>query len=182
MTTQTAVSTWAIDPVHSSVSFAVEYMAIAFFKGRFSEVEGTISLDEANPANSSVNAAIAVKSIDISNERLYGHMMGDQFFDSEKTPQITFRSTKVEKQDDRHWTIAGDLTMHGITRPVTLATEYQGQAKHPFSGQQRSGFKATTSINRLDWDLKWNALLDTGAKYVGEKVDVTLEIVAGKQE
>ncbi|HEY7295261.1 MAG TPA: YceI family protein [Dehalococcoidia bacterium] len=182
MTTQTAVSTWSIDAVHSSALFSVEYMAIALFKGRFANVEGTISLNEADPASSSVKAAIDVKSLDIKNDRFYGHMMSDQFFDAETYPQITFTSTKVEKVSDTRWKIAGNLDMHGVSKPVTLDTEYLGQAKHPFSGQTRAGFRATTSIDRGDWGLSWNAALDTGAKYVGEKVEITLEIMAGKQE
>ncbi len=182
MTTQTAISTWSIDAVHSSAIFSVEYMAMALFKGRFANVEGTIALNEADPASSAVSAAIDVKSIDIKNDRLLGHMMSDQFFDAEKYPQITFKSTKVEKVSDSRWKIAGDLSMHGISRPVTLDTQYLGQGKHPFSGQLRAGFRAGTTINRDDWNLSWNAALDTGAKYVGEKVEITLEIVAGKQE
>ncbi|HLZ72857.1 MAG TPA: YceI family protein [Dehalococcoidia bacterium] len=182
MTTQTAVSTWAIDDVHSAALFSVEYMAIALFKGRFSGVAGSISLNEADPPKSSVNATIDVKSIDVKNERLYGHMMGDMFFDAEKFPQITFKSTKVEKVSDKRWKIGGDLSMHGVTRPVTLDTEYLGQGKHPFSGQIRAGFRAKTTINRDDWGLSWNAAMDTGAKYVGEKVEIALDIIAGKQE
>jgi polyisoprenoid-binding protein YceI len=182
MTTQTAVSTWSIDAVHTSVLFAVEYMGLALFKGRFANVEGTITLNEADPTQSSVNATIDVKSLDIKNERFYGHVMGDQFFDAEKYPQITFKSTRIEKVSDTHWKISGDLSMHGVTKPVTLDTEYLGQAKHPFSGQLRAGFRATTTINRADWDLTWNAVLDTGARYVGEKVEITLETMAGKQE
>lgn len=182
MTTQTAVSTWSIDAVHSSALFSVEYMGIALFKGRFANVEGTISLNEADPTRSSVNAAIDVKSLDIKNDRFYAHMMGDQFFDAEQYPQITFQSTKIGRVSDTRWTITGDLSMHGVTKPVTLDTEYLGQAKHPFSGQVRAAFRATTSINRGDWELTWNAVLDTGAKYVGEKVEITLEVMAGKQE
>ncbi|HZQ36842.1 MAG TPA: YceI family protein [Dehalococcoidia bacterium] len=182
MTTQTATSTWTIDAVHTSAIFAVEYMGIALYKGRFANVEGTISLNEADPARSSVSAAIDVKSLDIKNDRFYGHVMGDQFFDAEQYPQITFTSTGVEKVSDTRWRIAGDLSMHGVTKPVTLDTEYLGQAKHPFSGQIRAAFRATTSINRGDWGLTWNAALDNGAKYVGEKVEITLETMAGKQE
>lgn len=182
MTTQTAVSTWSIDTVHSSALFAVEYMGIALFKGRFATVEGTISLNEADPDSSSVNAAIDVKSIDVKNDRLYGHLMGDMFFDAEQYPQITFQSAKVAKRSDTRWTISGTLGMHGVSKPVMLDTEYLGQAKHPFSGQIRAAFRATTSINRDDWNLSWNAAMDTGAKYVGEKVEITLEIMAGKEE
>lgn len=182
MTTQTAVSTWSIDNVHSSAQFSVAYMAIAVFKGRFANVEGTIALNEADPSQSSVNAAIDVASLDISNDRFRGHMMSDQFFDAEQYPQITFKSTGVQKVGDTHWKISGDLAMHGVTKPVTLDTEYLGQAKHPFSGQLRAGFRARLAIDRGEWGLSWNAALDNGAKYVGEKVEIELDILAGKQE
>lgn len=177
---QTTTSAWTLDPVHSSALYSVEYMAIALFKGRFFDLSGSIALDEANPANSKVTAAIAVNSIDIKNERFLGHLMGEGFFDAEKYPQMTFDSTKVEKVNDTRWKIAGDLTLHGVTRPVTLDTEYLGQAKHPFSGETRAAFRASTTLNRADFGLTWNTALDTGAQYVGEKVNVTLEIFAAK--
>jgi len=177
---QTATSTWTLDPVHSSALYAIEYMGIALFKGRFTDLSGSISLDEANPQNSKVTAAIAVNSIDVKNERLYGHLMADGFFDVEKYPQITFNSAKVEKVSDTRWKIAGDLTLHGVSQPVTLDTEYLGQAKHPFTGETRAAFRAATTINRADFGLTWSVAMDTGAQYVGEKVNVTLEIFAAK--
>ncbi len=179
---QTAVSTWTIDPVHSSVGFTVRHLALTTFKGRFHTVTGVVEIDEANPRRSSVNAAVEIASIDIRGERLAGHVNSEQFFDAANHPQMTFRSTGVAPIDDRHWQIAGDLTIRGTARPVVLETEYLGQAKHPFSGKTVAGFRAETSINRVDFGLAWNVPMDTGAQYVGEEVRISLEIEAVRQD
>ncbi len=181
-TTQTAVSTWTIDSVHSSVGFTVRHLALTTFKGRFHTVSGVVEIDEANPQRSSVNAAVEIASIDIKEERFAGHINSEQFFDAANHPQMTFRSTGVTLIDDKHWQIAGDLTIRGTTKPVVLETEYLGQQKHPFSGKTVAGFRAETLINRGDFGLVWNAPLDTGAQYVGEEVRISLEVEAIRQD
>ncbi len=179
---QTALSTWAIDPVHSSVGFTVRHLALTTFKGRFHTVSGIIEIDEATPSRSSVNAAVEIASLDIREDRLAGHVNSEQFFDAANYPQMTFKSTGVTSRDDQHWQIAGDLTIRSATRPVVLDTEYLGQAKHPFSGKTVAGFRAETVINRPDFGLAWNAPMDTGAQYVGEEVRISLEIEAVRQD
>jgi polyisoprenoid-binding protein YceI len=181
-TTQTQVSTWTIDPVHSIVEFGVKHLNLTTFRGRFRTVSGTITLDEANPENSSVAAEIEVSSLDVPGERFYGHLVSDAFFHGEEHPKITFRSTRVQRKDDDHWTLAGELTMRGATRAVTLALEYLGQSTHPFSGKTVAGFRAETTIERGDFGMEWNAPMDAGAKYVGEQVRITLEIEAVRQD
>jgi polyisoprenoid-binding protein YceI len=177
-----AVTTWAIDPVHTIVSFAAKHMGIATFRGNFRTFEGTITLDEASPANSSVNVTIKTDSINVPGERFIGHMISPDWLDAEKFPEITFRSTRVEKQDDTHYNVIGDLTLHGVTREVVLATEYYGQSVHPFSKRTHSAFHADTEINREDYGITWNTVLESGLKYVGERVQIILEIEAIRQD
>lgn len=178
----TATSTWSIDPIHSRVEFGVSHMGITTFRGHFRTVEGTIQIDEENPANSSVTASILADSIDVPGDRFQGHVKGDDFLKVGEYPALTFQSTNVERVDDTHWKINGGLTIRDVTRPVTLDTEYIGQAKHPFSGKTSAGFRASTEIDRGEYGITWNALLESGAKYVGEKVRITLEIEAVRQD
>ena len=181
-TTQTATSTWTIDPVHTSVEFGVKHLNVSTFKGRFKTVGGTIQLNEANPSSSSVTAEIDANSIDIVAERLFGHVVSKDFLDTEQYPKLSFKSTHVEKVDDKHWKVSGDLTIRDATRPVVLNTEFLGQETHPFSKKSVAAFLATTTINRGDFGLTWNAVMDSGAAYVGEQVTITLHIEAVKQE
>jgi polyisoprenoid-binding protein YceI len=182
VTTQTAASTWTIDPVHSTVEFGLKYMTISIYKARFRQVEGAITVDEAHPEQGSAEAAIDVKSVDTLNDHLTGRMFDPDFFDAEKHPQITFRSTGVQKVDDQHWKIRGDLTIKDTTKQVVLDTVYHGQATHPFSGKSVAAFTATTAIDRGDFDLKWNAAMDAGAQYLGERVQITLDVNAIRQD
>ena len=181
-TATTARSTWSIDPVHSTVEFAVSHMGITTFRGRFRTVAGTLNIDEESPANSSVIATIEAASIDVPGDRFAGHMKGDDFLNVEHYPTLTFRSNEVERVDDTHWRVAGDLTIRDATRPVTFDTEYLGQAKHPFSGKTSAGFRAEAEIDRNDFGISWNALLESGAKYVGERVRIILDIEAVRQD
>jgi polyisoprenoid-binding protein YceI len=180
--TSTTVSTWAIDPVHTIVAFAVQHMGMSTFRGRFRTVEGTIRIDEGNPVHSFVTATIDAGSIDVVGERLLGALMREDFFNTEKFSTITFQSTHVERHDDTHWTVTGDLTIRGVTRAVSLATAYLGQGTHPFSGRRIAGFHAETDIDRTEFGLTWNAALDTGAQYLGERVHITLDIEAVRQD
>jgi polyisoprenoid-binding protein YceI len=180
-TTQTGTSTWAIDPVHTSVEFGVKHLNVSTFKGRFKTVGGSIHLDEENPTNSSVNAEIESNSIDIVQERLFGHVISPDFLGAEQYPKLSFKSTGVQKVDDTHWKVSGDLTIRDATRPVVLDTQYLGQEVHPFSKKTVAAFLATTTIDRRDFGLTWNAVMDSGASYVGEQVTITLHIEAVKQ-
>lgn len=176
------MSTWTIDPVHSTVEYVVAHLGMPTFRGKFKTMEGTITLDEENPVNSSVTATIEAASMDIPGDRFYGHIAGADFFDIENHPKITFTSTGVEKVSDTRWNINGDLTIKGNTRPVTLDTEFLGQAVHPFSKKHYAAFEASTNIDRTDFGIKWNVPMDNGMKYVGERVKVSLIIEAVKQE
>lgn len=169
---------WKIDSSHSHVTFGVRHMMISTARGRFGEVNGTVEFDEANPSKSTVNVQIEAASIDTRDAQRDGHLRSPDFLDAENYPTLTFVSKRVEKIDDSHGRIIGDLTIRGVSKEVVLNTEYAGQAKSPW-GTTSAGFSAKTSINRKDWGLEWNGALETGGVLVGDQVniDIDLEIV-----
>ncbi len=177
MTTETAVRTWNIDASHSIAEFAVRHMMVSTVKGRFGQLEGTIEADEANPTASSVRATIDVASIDTHDEQRDAHLRSDDFFNAEKYPHITFVSKRVERVDDENYRVVGDLTIRDVTKEVVLDTEFEGQVRDPY-GNQRAGFTATTQINRGDFGVSFNGVLETGGVIVGDKVKITLHIEA----
>jgi len=172
-----AVETWQIDPSHSAIGFSVRHMVVSKTRGRFTRWSGQIRFDPKNPAASSVEVTIDPASIDTADAQRDAHLRSPDFFDVEKYPAASFRSTTIEDRGGDRYRISGDLTVHGVTKPVVLEATYEGSGKDPWGGQ-RSGFLATTSIDRKDFGLEWNKALDTGGLLVGEKVDLTLEIEA----
>ena len=182
MTTAAAPTLWRIDPVHTTIEFAVTHMPFSLYHARFRQVEGTITLDEAQPERSTVTATIAADSIDVLGERFLAVMQNEEFFHTEKYPSITFQSTAVERADDNHWLVTGDLTIRDVTRSVTLRTSYAGRGKHPVSGRILAGFHAETAIDREDFGLRYNRLLETGGAYLGTQVTITLDIEAVQQD
>lgn len=180
-TAPTTTSTWAIDAAHSIAEFSVKHMLVSTVKGRFGAVAGTLAIDESEPIRSSVTATIEVASIDTGQAQRDEHLRSDDFFAAEQFPTITFRSTRVERKNDEEWRVSGDLTIRDLTRPVTLATEFEGQLRDAY-GRQRAAFTATTELSRKEFGLKWNALLESGGAVVGDKVKVTLHIAAVRQD
>jgi polyisoprenoid-binding protein YceI len=178
----TTVPTWTLDPVHSSVSFSLDYMGISTYRTGFRALEGSVAFDPARPEESSVSASIPVASVDVTNDRLMSRLMEADLLGGTDHPTATFRSTRVEVLDPAHWRVAGDLTIHGMTRPVVLDTRYLGQAKSPFSGKTAAAFRAETSIDRREFGVTWNAAMDTGAAYLGERVRIALDIMAVRQD
>lgn len=177
MTTQTAVSTWTIDPTHSIAEFSVKHMMLTTVKGRFRNVQATLSIDEAAPERSSVIATIDVASIDTNVPDRDAHLRSDDFLNAEKYPQITFRSTRTERDGDNRWKITGDLTIRDVTREVTLVTEFEGRITDPW-GNDRAAFSAETTISRKEFNVRWNQLLETGGMVVGDGVRINLHIEA----
>jgi polyisoprenoid-binding protein YceI len=173
MTTQT----WTIDPSHSGVHFSVRHMVVSKVRGRFPKFEGTVSFDEAAPAAGSVSVKIETASIDTGDAKRDGHLRSPDFFDAEKYPEITFRSTKVQPSGGKRYRVTGELSIHGVAKEVVLDAELLGAAKDPW-GNQRIGFSASTSIDRKDYGLNWNQLLEAGGMLVGEKVEIELEVEA----
>ncbi len=180
--TERALPTWTIDPVHSSVEFSLAYMGFSTYRTGFRTLEGTLRFDPAQPERASVTASIQVASVDVTNERLMARLMDADLLGGRDHPAITFRSTRVEPADAARWEVGGDLSIHGVTRPVVLDTHYLGQAKHPFSGKIAAGFRAQTAVDRREFGVTWNAAVDTSAAYLGERVDITLVILATRQD
>jgi polyisoprenoid-binding protein YceI len=180
-TARIGIGTWTIDATHSTAEFEVRHMLVSTVTGRFRSLEGTLSIDEANPTNSSVTAAIDVSSIDAGEPQRDAHLRSDDFFNAERYPAIPFRSTRVEQLADEHWTVVGGLTIRDVTREVVLDTDWPLVLTDSY-GNQRAGFSAETAINRREFGLKWNALLASGgAAVVGDRVRITLHIEAVRQ-
>lgn len=172
---QTGQTTWTIDPMHSSVEFAVRHLMITTVRGRFTGVKGTVTLDEADPAKSTVEVVIDAASIDTREPQRDTHLRSADFFDVERFPTLTFRSTKVDGVLGESFALAGDLTIHGVTRPVVLDVQAEGRIKDAWGGI-RSGFTATTKINRSDFGLTWNQLLEAGGVTVSDEVKISLDV------
>ena len=170
-----ARTTWSIDPTHSNVEFAVRHLMITTVKGRFTAVEGTVVLDEANPAASAAEITVQVASIDTREPQRDAHLRSADFFDVEKYPTLTFRSSAAGDVTADGFTLAGDLTIHGVTRPVTLEVVHEGRARDPWGGE-RAGYAATTRIKRSDFGLTWNQLLETGGLAVSDEVKISLDV------
>lgn len=164
-----------IDHAHSQIQFTVRHMMISRVRGWFEKFDGVFNLDEENPANSQVEVEIDTASINTRDEKRDAHLRSADFFDAEKHPKMTFKSTRVEVLDDKRAKLHGDLTIRGVTRPVVLDVEYVGMAKSPF-GTTSYGFNASTTINRKDWDLTWNMALETGGVLVGDDVHIDIEL------
>ena len=167
-------TTYAIDKTHSEVFFQVRHL-VTKVRGRFSDFEGTISLDEANPDQSSVSFAIKTASVDTNVGDRDNHLRSDDFFAAEKHPELTFKSKKVTKKGAESFDVTGDLTIRGTTKEVVLPVTFLGHATDPWGGK-RVGFEAETSLNRKDFGLNWNAALETGGLLVGDEVKVNLSI------
>jgi polyisoprenoid-binding protein YceI len=175
-----ALSAWNIDPSHSAIAFSVRHMVVSKTRGRFTKWSGQLRFDAENPTASSVEVSIDPASLDTADAQRDAHLRSADFFDVEKYPSASFRSTKVEVSAEDRYRVTGDLTIHGVTKPVVLDVTYEGSGKDPWGGE-RAGFLASTSIVRKDFGLEWNKALDTGGVLVGEKVELTLEIEAVKQ-
>jgi polyisoprenoid-binding protein YceI len=169
-------ATYQIDPAHSSAQFTVRHMMITNVHGGFKKVSGSVVYDAENPANSSVNAEIDAASINTNEEQRDTHLRSGDFLDVDNFPTITFRSTKVEKSGDDESKVTGDLTIHGVTRPVVLNVEGPApEGKDPW-GNTRTGATATTKIKRSDFGLTWNAALETGGILVGDDLKIELDL------
>jgi polyisoprenoid-binding protein YceI len=168
--------TWKIDPAHSHAEFKVKHMMISNVKGSFSGLNGTLIEDTAGPIRSQVEATIDISSISTGDEQRDAHLKSADFFHHEQHPVMTFKSTKIEKKGDEDYAVTGDLTVHGVTKPLTFAVEGpSAPSKDPW-GNTRIGLSATTKINRKDFGLTWNAALETGGILVGEDVQITLDV------
>jgi polyisoprenoid-binding protein YceI len=165
---------YEIDPAHSQIGFKAKHV-VGKVPGRFTKFSGAFVYDPKNPAAWKAEASIDAASINTDVEARDKHLKSDAFFDVVKCPAITFKSTKVVDAKEDHFKLKGDLTMHCVTKPVTLDVEVDGIGKDPW-GNESASFSATTSINRQDWGISWNKSLDSGGVLVGDKIELTLEI------
>lgn len=173
-----ATSRWNIDTTHSSVQFTIRHLVISKVRGAFKTWQGVIDFDPEDAGASKVAARIEAASIDTREAKRDDHLRSADFFDVEKFPELTFDSKKVDKDGDK-LRITGDLTIHGVTRSVELDAEFGGIGKDPW-GNERIAFEARTSVNRKDFGLGWNQVLEAGGVLVGEQVEITLDVQAIK--
>jgi len=175
-------ATWEIDPAHTSVQFAIRHMMVSNVRGEFSKVSGTAEADEKDLTKSKLQATIDAASIDTRVEKRDEHLKSADFFDVAKYPTITFTSKRIEPAGAGHWRVTGDLTLHGVTKEVTLDVEGPtAEVKDPM-GKVRAGAQATTKINRKDFGLTWNKALDAGGVAVGDEVTITIDVEATKRQ
>ncbi|APR77938.1 YceI family protein [Minicystis rosea] len=160
------------------MGFWVRHLMVTKVHGAFTKWSGTLALDEDDVTRSQLDVRIDVASIDTKEAQRDGHLRSPDFFDVEKYPEMIFKSTSVERASDGNLRVRGDLSLHGVTKSVTLDVEDSGRAKHPMTGDLRAGFSARTSILRSDFGLTWNAVLEAGGVAVSDKVEINLEIQA----
>ena len=167
--------TYQIDSSHSGANFRVKHMMVTNVSGRFSNLKGAVTFDEKNLSKSSIEATVDIETINTNEPKRDAHLKSPDFFDVAKFPQMTFKSTKVYKAGGVT-KADGDLTLHGVTKPVTLTlTELSGEVKHPMGTIVR-GAVATTKISRKDYGLTWNKTIEAGGVVVGDEIAITLEI------
>ena len=167
---------YTLDVAHTRLGFSARHAMVTTVRGAFKEFEGTAHVDTANPANSKVELTIKADSIDTGVADRDAHLRSADFFEIESHPEITFSSTNVERDGD-DWTITGDLTITGTTKPITIEFESTGSARDPF-GNLRIGFEGSTTLSRKDWGLTWNAALETGGFLVSDKIKLEFDISA----
>jgi polyisoprenoid-binding protein YceI len=175
-TPQSGPTTWNIDAVHSVAEFKVKHMMISNVKGQFTALSGVLNLDESDVTRSHVEVTVEAASISTRESQRDTHLKSADFFDVEKHPTLTFRSTRISRTGDGELHVTGDLSIHGVTREVVFSVEGPTPpAKDPW-GNTRIGASATTKINRKDYGLTWNAALETGGILVGDEVTLTLDV------
>lgn len=172
------LATWNIDASHSGIHFSIRHLVIAKVRGKFTKFSGAIELDDADMTKSKVNVEIDVASIDTAEPQRDGHLKSPDFFDVEKFPKAAFASKSIKKNGEEY-DVTGDLTVHGVTKEITLRSTFEGKGKDPWGGE-RVAFGAKTTLNREDFGLKWNQALEAGGVVVGTKVELEIEVEAVK--
>lgn len=182
MTTQTstAVKTFTIDPSHSRLGFTVRHMGFSKVRGSFEQFEGVVRLEPGNLSSLEAQGAAQTSSVTTNDAKRDAHLRSADFFEVEKYPTITFQSTGVRNVSGDSFTLVGDFTLHGVTKTVEFKGEYLGEGKDPWGGT-RVAFEASAKINRKEFGLNWNAVLETGGFLVSDEVEIRLEVQAVEQ-
>ncbi|MBC7846325.1 MAG: YceI family protein [Flavobacterium sp.] len=173
-------TTWALDPAHSEIGFKVKHMMFTNVSGNFTKFDASVETESDSFDNAKFSFQGITDSITTGNKDRDAHLLSADFFNAATFPEITFASTSFSKIDEGEFELTGDLTLHGITKPVQLNTEFGGLAKDPW-GNTKAGFSITGKINRKDWGLNWNSALETGGVLVGEEIKLNFELQFIKQ-
>lgn len=177
---QAAVEVYTIDKGHSEVSFQIRHL-VTQMRGKFNDYKGTINLDPANLERSSVELTIDANSIDTDLEDRDKHLRGEDFFWTEKHPQITFKSKSIKKVDQDTYDVTGTLTMRGVAKEITLPVTYLGSVKDPW-GNEKAGFETAVTLNRKDYGISWNAALDNGGLVLSDEVRISINLETQKKK
>jgi polyisoprenoid-binding protein YceI len=171
--------TYNIDPTHSRIGFVARHAMVTKVRGSFNDFSGSGFFDAENPAASNLSLTIQASSIDTRNADRDNHLRSNDFFDMENYPEIRFASTGVEKLDDEHYRVTGDLTLKDATKPISIDFELSGPVQDPW-GNTRIGLEGSVAVNRKDWGLNWNVALEAGGILISEKVTLEFEVAAVK--
>ncbi len=171
------MTNWTFDLAHTAIEFSARHMMISTVRGRFAPPSGTLVFDPANPAATQVTVEVDLASVETGMADRDNHLRSPDFFDVANHPKMTFTSTSVEVTGENTANLTGDLTIRGVTKPITLAVEFNGVGTSPW-GQQVAGFNATGKIDRETWDLTWNVALEAGGWLVGKDIKINLEVEA----
>lgn len=175
-----AISKWALDPTHSSVSFTIRHMMFSKVRGSFKSFDASIEADPNDLTTAGIAVTVDLASVDTNNADRDNHLRTADFFDVEHHPKLTFAAKSIAGTADGEYAVTGDLTLHGVTRSETFAVEFSGEGKDPW-GNVKAAFQATGTIKRSEYGLTWNAALEAGGFLVGDEVKVEIEIQAAKQ-
>jgi polyisoprenoid-binding protein YceI len=175
-----ATTKWVLDPTHSELGFKIKHLMITNVSGAFTAFNIEVETKNEDFSTARIELTADMASISTNNEQRDAHLRNSDFFETDKYPQLAFRSAKVEKLDSETFNLYGDLTMKGVTKPVKLKVEFSGLAKDPL-GNEKAGFVVTGKINRSDWGINFNGVLETGGLMLGEEVKLSAEIQLVKQ-
>ena len=175
-----ATTKWILDANHSELGFKIRHLMIANVSGSFKNFNGEVETENEDFSTAKVNLTAEIASISTNNEQRDAHLRNSDFFDAEKFPELSFKSTRIEKIDAENFTLHGNLTLKGITNPIKLNVEFNGLTKDPWGGE-RAGFAVTGKINRSDFGVTFNALLENSGVALGEEVKIICELEVVKQ-
>lgn len=166
---------WAFDIAHSSINFSISHLVISEINGRFDKFEGTVTSSKDDFSDAKIEISIDVASINTDDKKRDAHLKNADFFDVEKYPKIKFVSKSMKKISDNKYKLTGSFSMHGVTKDITLDAKYGGTIKDPW-GNTKAGFKISGTLNRTDWGLKYNSVLEAGGLMIGEEIEITCKI------